>query len=203
MPAGVTVRRTLLSLLVIVLFGTGCGGDDRLGGARTYYESLDLASPRQAVATFADAFQRNDFMTVWLVLDADAQLRLQQALNMLQYDRFFDTVALPEYHTAVEAEVFPFQSWDSHDLWEFFDRLMLMADRHDAFLIDLSGRLSINGESPNAGEYTDLIADVEGIEGDVIFRMAQAPSGRWRVHQVIAPGGDEQSVPWSVPAPNG
>ncbi|OFW52919.1 MAG: hypothetical protein A2V75_09875 [Actinobacteria bacterium RBG_16_70_17] len=199
------MRRLILPLLVVGVLVIGCGGDEpSLGGARTYYESLDLASPREAVATFADAFQRNDFMTVWLVLDADAQLHLQQDLNMAQWGQFFDTAASPEYRTALETEVFPFQSWDSHDSWEFFDRLMLMADGHDAFLIDLSGQVNVTGESPSAGwGYTDLTAEVEGIEGDVIFRMAQAPSGKWRVHQVIAPGGDEQSVPWSVPAPNG
>ena len=197
------MRRLVLLLLVVGLLAVSCGGDaPSLGGARTYYESLDLSSPRQAVAIFADAFQRNDFMTVWLVLDADAQFHLQQALNLLQFGQFLDTAAFPEYQTALETQVFPFQSWDSHDLWEFFDRLMLMADRHDAFLINLGGRVSITGERPSAGEYTDLIAEVEGIQGDVTFRMAQAPSGRWRVHQVIAPGGDGQSVPWSVPASN-
>jgi len=77
-----------------------------------------------------------------------------------------------------------------------------MADRHNAFLIDLSGQVKVTSESPNAGEYTDLIAEVEGIQGDVIFRMAQAPSGRWQVFQVIVSGGEEQSIPWAVPTLN-
>ena len=46
---------------------------------------------------------------------------------------------------------------------------------------------------------TDLTATVEGTEGPVVFRMVQAPSGRWRVLQVIAPGGDTGFIPWSIP----
>jgi len=198
------MRRLILPLLVVGLLVVGCGGDEpSLGGARTYYESLDLASPRQTVATFADAFQRNDFMTVWLVLQADAQIHLQQALNMLQYGQLFDTVAFSEYRTALETEFVDILSWDARDAWYIFDRIMLFADRHDAFLIDLSGQVNVTGEGPSAGwGYTDLIAEVEGIQGDVTFRMTQAPSGRWQVFQVIVSGGEEQSIPWAVPTLN-
>jgi len=142
-------------------------------------------------------------MTVWLVLQADAQIQLQQALNMLQYDQFFDTVAFPEYRTALETEFVDILSWDARDAWYIFDRIMLLADRHDAFLIDLSGQVNVTGESPSAGwGYTDLTAEVEGIDGDVTFRMTQAPSGRWQVFQVIVSGGEEQSIPWAVPTLN-
>jgi len=199
------MRRLVLLLLVVGLLAVSCGGDaPSLGGARTYYESLDLASPRQAAATFADAFQRNDFMTVWLVLHADAQIPLQQALNMLQYGQLFDTVAFSEYRTALETEFLDILSWDSRDAWYIFDRIMLFADRHDAFLIDLSGPVNVTGEGPSTGwGYTDLTAEVEGIEGDVTFRMTETPSGRWQVFQVIVPGGEEQSIPWAVPTANG
>lgn len=201
---GVVVRRTLLFLLVIALLSAGCGGDNRLDGARTYYESLDLGSPLKAAETFADAFARDDFMTVWLVLQADAQIHLQQALNMLRYGQFFDTVAFSDYRTALETEFLDMMSWDTHDAWYIFDRIMLFADRHDAFLIDLSGEVDFSGESPGARwGYTDLIAEVEGIEGDVTFRMTETLSGRWRVYQVIVPAGDEQSIPWAVPTANG
>jgi hypothetical protein len=45
----------------------------------------------------------------------------------------------------------------------------------------------------------DVIAEVEGIQGVVIFRMVQAPSGNWRVYQVIVEDGDTEMVPWAVP----
>jgi hypothetical protein len=194
------VRRVTL-WLAVGLLATACGSSGpSLGGARTYYESLDLSTPRRAVTTLVDAFGRNDFMTVWLVLDPFAQDEFRSNLNLVRYSQILDTAAFPDYQTALQTEFLPMASWDSHDLWYLFDSLMLLADRHQAFLIDLSGPVEITGETTEGPfDYTDVTARVAGIEGEVTFRMSQAPSGRWRVFQVIVPGGDTRLVPWAVP----
>ena len=87
--------------------------------------------------------------------------------------------------------------------WSFFDDLMLAAARHEAFLIDLSGEVTIQSAAAGTPLGDDAVVDVvgavEGIDGEVIFRTVQAPSGRWRVRQVVVPGGDEEMIPWAVP----
>jgi hypothetical protein len=93
------------------------------------------------------------------------------------------------------------QSEHYPDLMYLFDQIMLAAKKHSALLIDLSGEVTII--SSELSETTkedalDIITNVEGIEGQVVFRMVQAPSGRWRVFQVIVPGGDEEMWPWGV-----
>lgn len=86
---------------------------------------------------------------------------------------------------------------ETTDIWFVFDRIMLLADRHDAFLIDLSGQVTLE-----ATETAEVLASVEGIEGEVVIRMTESPDGNWRVHQVIVPDGDEEVIPWSVPDPS-
>jgi len=172
-----------------------------LGEARTYYEALELSSPSEAAATFGDAFGRNDFMTVWLVLDRSAQNEWQQDFNLLRYFQIIDIDAFPDLRASLQTEVLTIDTWESFDMWYLFDRMMLLADRHDAFLIDLSGEMTVTDETVEE-DHTDVSATVVGIDGVVTFRMAQAPSGRWRVVQVIVPGGDEESIPWSTPGAN-
>jgi hypothetical protein len=196
------MRRLAVVLVAVGLLVAACGGgSSSLRGARTYYESLDLSTPSHAAATFVDAFGRNDFMTVWLVLSPGAQMEFRNDVNLLQYSEVVDTAAFADFGAVLETEFLPPTGWDSLDDWEVFDRLMLMADRHHALLIDLSGSVKITGTTtvPDSA-YTDVAARVEGIDGEVILRTTQAPSGRWRLFQVILPGGDSNLIPWAVPA---
>jgi hypothetical protein len=67
--------------------------------------------------------------------------------------------------------------------------LMLMASRHHALLIDLSGSVQITGATTDPDStHTDVAARVEGIDSEVILRMTQAPSGRGRVFRVTCQG---------------
>jgi hypothetical protein len=123
---------------------------------------------------------------------------------LLHYAQIFDTAAFPDYQNAIATAFADLTSWESHDYWYLFDQLMLIANRHDAFLIDLSGHVQIINEAGGAVEgWTDVTAEVEGIEGDVTFRMTQSRTGRWKVFQVVVPGGDMHAVPWSVPTSSG
>jgi hypothetical protein len=91
-----------------------------------------------------------------------------------------------------------------HDYMFWFDDLMLGAEKRSAFLVDLSGRVTLEAiGAPKAVDehhVVDVTATVEGVEGEVVFRTVQVPvSGKWRVLQVIVPGGNEELIPWSVP----
>lgn len=181
-------------------------GDER--PPRTYYESLDLDTPEAAVRTFVDAFQRQDFPTVFLIFAANTQFRWVQLVNLLRYGELLQI----EKWDQVKEDIPTFSQGIGHGehsdaLPSFlFDSLMLAAKKHSALLIDLSGEVTILGSQPAVTEIegeqgaVDVRAAVDGIEGAVIFRMGQAPSGRWRVLQVIVPAGNEALRPWSVPS---
>jgi len=202
-----------LSYLFIFIFVAvwlcGCGTSNEVSQSsenqpRTYYDTLDLDTPEAAVVTFVDAFQRDDFVTVYLVLSPRAQFTLSQRLNLMQYQYLFQH----EYREDIFEDVTVFsqglgQGEHADEMWYVFDQMMLSAKQHSALLIDLSGEVNLVNTVPsetNSGEKAkDVNATVEGIDGIVVFRMVQAPSGRWRVNQVIVEGGNEEVIPWSVP----
>ncbi|HSG79359.1 MAG TPA: hypothetical protein VLD62_07265, partial [Acidimicrobiia bacterium] len=172
--------------------------DPPFGRSRTYFESLDLGTPVAAARTLVDAFRWNDFMTVWLALDPDAQATLEQDLDLAGYGRL---IGVAEDTGAIEAELR--DAWDADgrtiDPWYRFDQVMVSADRYDVFLIDLSGTVTF-GDADILGTTAEVPAEVAGIDGEVVFRLTGSAAGDWRVHQVVVPGGDESRVPWSVPS---
>jgi hypothetical protein len=167
---------------------------------RTYYESLDLSTPEDAVITFTNAFQKSDFPTVFLVLSPYAQFQFSQTWSLLDYPNLvrvspsFD----PRKNTPPLFKIAKLEHLGETSY--YFDILMMAAKEHSAFLIDLGGAVTIQNSIPSSQqECIDVIASVVGIDGNVTFRTIQSPSGRWRVLQVIAPGGDEKRIPWSTP----
>lgn len=195
-----------LILFAFICLFTGCNSvsPENDDDARTYYESLSLDSPEAAVETFAESFQKQDFFTVFLVLSPSTQIRVENNINTLNYKELIDVENLAEAEEML-ANTPQFQLMSE---WEhlgsvsiyLFDSIMLAAGQNSNFLIDLSGDTSIlNSEPRSDGSEVDVFANVEGIDGDIIFRTEQAPSGRWRIKQVIVPGGNEDLVPWTVP----
>jgi hypothetical protein len=121
-----------------------------------------------------------------------------QAVNLLAYDRLITANAVDDVSEELQ-QALSFETLETADPWYAFDQFMLIADRHDAFLIDLSGEVT-PGEWEGAAGTAEVPAEVEGVDGEVAFRLVHSATGRWRVRQVIVPGGDTESIPWSVPA---
>jgi hypothetical protein len=69
-------------------------------------------------------------------------------------------------------------------------QIMLYAAREDDLLIDLRGDLDIlrskESETRDGGQAVDVSADVEGVSGEVVFRMVTDKDSRWRVYLVSA-----------------
>ena len=202
-------KRIILPMLCLWIVVTACSASSILGlerdeQARTYYETLDLSTPEIAVETFSDAFARDDFLTVYLVLSTRSQFIFMQRLRMLQYSFIIQHDSFDQIRDDVPVFAEGIGAGEHADEgWYVFDQIMLAAKRHDVLLIDLSGEVQIldsrNAELDDYDPVVDVVCDVAGIQGEVVFRMIQAPSGNWRVYQVIVPGGDEDMVPWAVP----
>lgn len=156
--------------------------------SRTYYESLNLETPEDAVKTFAQAFQQEDFMTVYLVLDVEAQ-----GLIWVDFGQTFSWRHLIGQDTDEDLEDdldFEEMFNTQMDKWYRFDCIMLYAARKDDLLIDLRGDLDIlhseDSETRDGEQAVDVIADVDGVSGQVIFRMVKNGDSRWRVYLVSA-----------------
>jgi hypothetical protein len=166
--------------------------------ARTYYESLALDTPEAAVKTFAAAFAKEDFPTVFMVFAPKAQ----QVWQKLYATFNIDHMVKPDYGKQALQNLPAYDQWESLEPSYIFDTIMLDAVRHDALLIDLRGDMVIGksskSETNDGDEAVDVAATIDGIKGDVIFRLVQSPSKRWRILQVIVSDGDESNIPWSV-----
>jgi len=177
-------------------------GSSKATKARTYYESLNLATPKDAVRTFTNAFKREDFMTVYLVLDAEAQklLRIENA-RTFRWRHLIGETADEKLWDELDFEGIISTTVDP---WYLFDQVMLYAANKDDLLIDLRGDVdilrseeSVTGEG---GRAVDVIADAEGVSGKVVLRMVTDRDDRWRVYLVSAP--DEGVDSWPSTALN-
>jgi hypothetical protein len=193
------MHRAALFVVLLALVGSGCSdsSDEAVphGGARTYFEALDLSTPSAAAEIFLDAFARDDFMTVWLVLLPDSQKMIELSLDLLQYGVVVDHLAIPRAEYKEIYESFPPESIGA---WYWFDALMLVADEYDGFTIDLSGPVQITDEMVD-GDGVELSAEAAGIEGTVTLHMAKSFKGRWRVREVTTGGEGEPTVVWPDP----
>jgi hypothetical protein len=202
-------RAVLLIASTLLVICASCSGTPTQQEAepapRTYYESLDLASPESAIQTFIDAFTRDDYPTVWLILDGSAQFIWMQRINLLEYDALIQT----DNWEVVKMDITTFASGlgagehsEAHTSY-MFDQFMLAARKHSAFVIDLTGPVEILSSEPSATRRDDPAIDVtvrvEKIDEEVVFRMVQAPSGRWRVYKVFVMGGEDGWPPWGIP----
>lgn len=193
----------------LVLTGSSCAGTPRQQEVeptpRTYYETLNLSSPESAIQTFVDAFSRDDFPTVWLILDGSAQFIWTQQIRLLEFGALIQADNLRE--VMMDMPIFANELGEGEHSGAHasyvFDQFMLAGRKHSAFLIDLTGPVEILSSEPSTTRRDDPAIDVsvkvEGTEEKVVFRMVQAPSGRWRVHKVFVPGGEDELPPWGVP----
>lgn len=193
------MRRAALFVVLLALVGSGCADSSDeatpFGGARTYFESLDLSTPTASAKTFLDAFARDDFMTVWLTLYPNTQKMIELQLDLLQRRVVVDHLAIPHADFEEIYESFPPESIGA---WYLFDALMLAADEYDAFIIDLSGPVRITDNTVD-GDEAELFAEAAGIGGIVTLHMAKSFKGSWRVREVTVGDEGEPAVVWPRP----
>ncbi|GAB4512590.1 MAG: hypothetical protein OHK0046_12370 [Anaerolineae bacterium] len=197
------MKNVIFVLVALLLTGCGLGGRSSASPGATFYESLNLATPESAARTFLSAFQREDYPTIYLIFSFDTQSSFKSQLGLFRYAQVYKHGPDEAQNRVVlEEAILPPEKWEQTDQWWFFDQIMRSAAHRDLLLIDLRGDARINGtREAIAGESTpavDVLASVNGIDGEVTLRMVQAPSGKWRVYQVIVPGGDESVIPWSA-----
>lgn len=192
------MNRLVTVLLGAMLLVGGCSQAELSDDSRTFYESLDLSSPLATAETFTEAFGNNDFMTVWMCFGYFAQIDIQSAFQLLQYGQLVQVDKIPDAGVTITDPISAAVGRGTVDMWWVFDQLMLVADEHDAFLIDLSDVAGLELGDTNDDEAT-VIGEFDGIDDPIQIVLRKDQADRWLVHQVIVPNGNEEQIPWSVP----
>ncbi len=203
-------RIVLLIVLLLTTLLAGCTAwDVSRPVSGTYYESLALNSPKNATETFLDAFERQDYWTVYLVFAPQTQFLIQQNVNLLRYNTLVRVEGQDDLMAMLAGQSIGerFTSWEHMDVGSYFHELMVAATQHDQLLVDLSGAYTITEMAETTDEdgtkMVDVTVVVDGIEDPVVFRLTQSFSGRWRVRWVILAGGEpvDSASPWVLPEP--
>ncbi len=197
------MKKAFVFLLCIVCLAGCTAAAGTKSDARTYYDSLALDTPEAAAQSFITAFQASDFQTVYLILSPRAQRTWKENYAQLNWPLIFRVKNQKEVdaileNTAIAQGKFEHSGETSYE----FDELMLAAQTHDLLLVDLGGKLTVQSTQEArdtvGNPATDVIIQSSRYDEPLVFRMVQAPSGKWRVYQVIIPGGNEDYVPWAV-----
>lgn len=194
------IRLTIPVLIAVCAFAAGLWVTStraQTDAPRTQYEGLALSTPVEAVETFIDLFERGDYPALFLVLSPDAQANWRRRpMATFDYSTWFTNPDLLDQVATLNSDL-P----DEHDpsvITHIFDEAMVLAEANDAFVIDLRGTADIGGLEMEA-DGTRAAVQARLADGTpVIFALEQAASERWRVRQVIVPGGDLDILPWSA-----
>jgi hypothetical protein len=161
---------------------------------RDYQNLVNMSEPAQILAATNFGQRLQMFVESGIISQNEASLALFHLSLSGPYQGFPEPQmqSIPHIYLVME---------HIGDFSYLFDEIMLAAN--EQYLVDLRGHVTI--VETRLRKLTDgaMMATVttalEGVEGEVVFRLKQSPMGRWRVLQVIVPGGDESLYPWAAP----
>ncbi len=173
--------------------------------AITSYEDLHLGDAESALREFLSAYHRGDFLVAYWILAPEAQTELQRQLAMFNADRFFSgTVDFKDL-----AMLFPAQAdVEQTDFGFLFADMMRFGLARGIQPLNVAGLPDDLSKSnvPVLGKRTErtdgkveYAVALKAYPKPVVFRLQTSPRGRWRVYQVLLPGGDESSLPFGLP----
>lgn len=196
-------RPLAVTLIVAAAFAAGLwvsatrAQQDASASPRTQYEGLALSTPVEAVLTFIDRFEHGDYPALFLVLSPEAQADWRRRpIATFDYSTWFADPNLLDQVAMLSSDL-P-DEHDSSVITHIFDEVMRVAEANDAFVIDLRGAQDVGGQEMGPDGTTARLRARLANGVPVTFELTLSPSGRWRVRQVIVPGGDTEVLPWSA-----
>ncbi|MEM9518709.1 MAG: hypothetical protein AAGA37_05270 [Actinomycetota bacterium] len=186
-----------VSLCASVLASCGDDAPESVEPAFTLpraYEDLDLSTPEGAVAEFVSAFVRRDYVTAALILHRDTQLSMGAAVESGDLSGLVAT----ELQASLLARLTVERDGDHVvEAGRAFEVAMEEAMANGGFHVDLaSGVQAVTLRSSD--QFTAVVDGVLATNGnDVIFELAPASDGRWRIRSVRLVNGVPSQVPFS------
>ena len=201
----------MLFILMVLSLLTGCQSQKQVGSNgsvfRTHYESLQLNTAEESIQTFVRAFQQCDFITVYMILAPATQQEIYKSQNYLSIGDFISENLSAKERKAFEQRVndrLPLENPEHFlDTLHYFDIMMLTAAQHSFLPFNFPGEIIIldsHGLKITSDQETlDVPVEIEGVDGQLVFRLVRSPSQKWRVFQVVWPDGDKENIPWALP----
>jgi hypothetical protein len=200
-------RRTVLAALASLAVSAPALGQavPSVSGSLAY-DRLDLSTPDAALRTFLTAYRDGDYVTAFWVFAADTQdevLRHAAQLNLRRLARMPAQGGM-----AIMAEMLPpHAELDQRDSTFLFANIMQVAKRRGLLPLDVAGLPQDLSPAnvPNLGRRTEttdgtteIAVTLGAYRAPVVFRFIRARTGRWRLRQIVPPGGDPTSVPFGL-----
>lgn len=173
---------------------------DTSAAPRTYYESLDMSSPRSTVETFIDAWKRQDYQTAYFLFSPRAEEGLLQVLGSFGFEQIipgFDdddleaSPLLPHEGTRMPSEFM-------YDLSQAFDALMIGAAKQDKLSFILSDDALFGAETTQLDGSVNYQVETGGRPAELKMVLIQLPSGRWKIDRIVWDGSSPNDRPWGV-----
>lgn len=199
-------RRWVLATVLLALPGQALGQGLTGNSGSLSYDRLDLSTPDSALRAFLTAYRDGDFVTAFWVLAPRTQDEI--AGHMAAFNLHLLARLPRPAGVAILSEMLPATAdMDQRDLSFLFANIMQVARRRGLQPLDLTGLPQDLSPSnvPDLGrrtQTTDGVTEIAVVLGayrdPVVFRMIGAGAGRWRLRQVVPPGGDPTSIPFGL-----
>jgi hypothetical protein len=173
----------------------------------TAYDRLDLRTAESALRTFLTAYRRGDYVTAFWVLTPASQTAFYTHLARFDLSRVARVPASSAFMHA--AEMIPAANQvEQTDTSFVFAHAMTVARRLDIMPLNLAGMPEDMSPAnmPRLGNRIQLTdgkvefsVPLQAYRAPVVFRMVQGVHGRWRLEQVLPPGGTMDSLPFGLP----
>lgn len=170
------------------------------------YDRLDLASPEAALRAFLTTYRDGDYVTAFWIFTPETQDEVFRHAAQLNMDRLARLPA--QGRMAIMTEMIPpTAEVDQRDYSFLFANIMQVAKRHGLMPLDIAGLPddlspasvpSLGRRAETRDGVTEIAMPLRAYREPVVFRLVRARTGRWRLKQVLPPGGDPASVPFGL-----
>jgi hypothetical protein len=191
-----------LALLAAPAFAQGMPG----GSGSLAYDRLDLSSPEAALRAFLTAYRDGDYVAAFWIFTADTQDEVFRHAAQLNMDRLARLPA--QGRLAIMTEMIPpTAEVDQRDYSFLFANIMQVAKRRGLMPLDITGLPddlspanvpSLGQRTETTDGITEIAMTLRAYREPVVFRLQRARTGRWRLRQVLTPGGDPASRPFGL-----
>lgn len=190
-----------------MLPSTGLVAPARSTSGSLAFDRLDLRTPESALRRFLSAYRQGDYVTAYWIMTPSSQQAFVRHLSRFEFNRI---ARLPASSAVLHAaEMMPaISQMEQTDTSFYFAHAMAVAHRLGVMPLNLTGlpedvsptnvpRLgSRNQLTDGRVEYS---VPLRAYRAPVVFRMVATQGGRWRLEQVLPPGGSVDSIPFGLP----
>lgn len=171
------------------------------------FDRLDLRTPESALRRFLSAYRQGDYVTAYWIMTPASQQAFVRHLSRFEFNRI---ARLPASSAVLHAaEMMPAVSqMEQTDTSFYFAHAMAVAHRLGVMPLNLSGLPEdvsptnvprLGSRNQLADGKVEFSVPLRAYRAPVVFRFVSAQGGRWRLEQILPPGGTVDSLPFGLP----